>query len=141
MLTIKNLCDKQLPLAELKEKYEKILAEKKVNKKVFLYLVDNKEIQRLNKEYLGKNKPTNVISFPYNETNMLGEIFISVPYCEAELEETGFSLEELISFYFVHGFLHLLGYEHVFGGEDEIIMEKEQERLFKLIFPEIEFEK
>jgi len=140
MVTVKNLCNEELPLAKIKENLEKLLIEKKVDKRVYLYLVDNNEIQRLNKEFLGKNKPTNVISFPSDESKILGEIFISVPYCESEQEETNLELTELICFYFIHGLLHLLGYEHVYGGEEEIVMQREQLRLFNIIYPDIEFE-
>lgn len=140
MVTVKNLSNKELTLEEIKNNAEKIINAKNVEKRVFLYLVDNTEIQRLNKEFLGKNKPTNVISFPSDENKVLGEIFISVPYCESEQEETNLGLNELISFYFIHGLLHLLGYEHIYGGEDEMIMQKEQLRLFNILYPEIELE-
>lgn len=140
MIIIKNIYKKGLPTGDLKEKLDRVLREKKVTKRCYLYLVDNDEIQRLNKEFLGKNRPTNVISFPYDEKGLLGEIFISVPYCESEREVTNLEVDELICFYFIHGLLHLLGYEHIHGGKEAVAMEKEQERLFKLIFPEIEFE-
>lgn len=141
MVTVKNLSKKNLPLLELKEKLKVVAKEKKITKRVYLYLVDNEEIQRLNKEFLGKNKPTNVISFPYEKKDkLLGEIFISVPYCESEMEETNLNLEELIVFYFIHGLLHLLGYEHIYGGKEEEKMDKEQRRLFKIVYPQIELE-
>lgn len=140
MVTVKNLSNRELSLEEIKNNAEKVVNAKNVRKRVFLYLVDNNEIQRLNKEFLGKNKPTNVISFPSDENKVLGEIFISVPYCESEQEETNLELNELISFYFIHGLLHLLGYEHIYGGEDEVIMQKEQLRLFNILYPEIELE-
>lgn len=140
MVILKNLSNRELSVIDLKEKLEKVVNEKHLSKQVYLYLVDNSEIQRLNKEFLGKDKPTNVISFPYEEGKLLGEIFISVPYCESELEETNFSLTELIVFYFIHGLLHLLGYEHIYGGKDEKIMEEEQMRLFNIVYPDIEFE-
>lgn len=140
MVTVKNLSNRELSLEEIKNNAEKVVNAKNVKKRVFLYLVDNNEIQRLNKEFLGKNKPTNVISFPSDENKVLGEIFISVPYCESEQEETNLELNELISFYFIHGLLHLLGYEHIYGGEDEVIMQKEQQRLFNILYPEIELE-
>lgn len=140
MVTVKNLSDEELPIAEIKKKAERIAKEKLITKQVYLYLVDNSEIQRLNKEFFGKDKPTNVISFPYDEGKLLGEIFISVPYCKGEQEETNLRLEELILFYFIHGLLHLLGYEHIYGGRDEKAMEEEQMRLFGIIYPEIEFE-
>ncbi len=140
MVTVKNLSNRELSLEEIKNNVEKVVNAKNIRKRVFLYFVDNNEIQRLNKEFLGKNKPTNVISFPSDETKVLGEIFISVPYCESEQEETNLELNELISFYFIHGLLHLLGYEHIYGGEDEVIMQKEQQRLFNILYPEIELE-
>lgn len=140
MLTIKNLTNYDLPIRELREKLSKVVEEKMLNKKLILYLVNNDEITTLNNKFFKKNNATNVISFPYDEKTFLGEIFISVEYCESEKEESGFELKELVCFYFIHGLLHLLGYEHIYGGIEEKEMEKEQERLFKLIFPEVEFE-
>lgn len=112
---------------------------------VTLTFVDDDEIHRLNLEYRGIDRPTDVLSFAMSETHedeldivfdsedggrvnpfagMLGDIVISVPRAWAQSKEYGHSIEREIGFLFVHGFLHLLGFDH----EDE---DAEQEMFAK----------
>lgn len=100
---------------------------------VVLTFVDNAEIHRLNKDYRGIDRPTDVLSFAMQEdgeeeleivfevededeavpfTDMLGDIIISLEKAREQSEEYGHSLEREVGFLFVHGFLHLLGYDH-----------------------------
>jgi probable rRNA maturation factor len=100
---------------------------------VALSFVDDEEIHRLNLEYRGIDRPTDVLSFAMQEegndepdivfevehedeedpfSGMLGDIIISAERAKAQSEEYGHSLEREIGFLFVHGFLHLLGYNH-----------------------------
>ncbi len=142
LLILKNLYGKTLDFKteDLKEVALKVLAEKNIKKSVTLYLIDNTKIRELNKNFLKKDKPTNVLSFPSDEKNRLGDIYISIDYCVDESKETGLSSYELIVFYFIHSILHLLGYEHTLGKKEEKRMRKEEIRIFKKIFPEIELE-
>ncbi len=142
MVVIKNLYSKDddIGLEELKVLINKITDSKKIKKRIYLYLIDNEEIKKLNKEFLKKNKYTNVLSFPSYEKTMLGEIFISVDYCKKESPTTGLSPLELIVFYFIHGLLHLTGYEHIKDEKEEKKMRKEELRLFKLVFPDMDLE-
>lgn len=141
MVTVKNQTDFDINLERIIELSNFIAKEKGVKKKVSLYIVDNNTIKDLNRKFFKKDKPTNVISFPeYDDRKNLGEIVISIEYCKLEMEETGFNIEELITFYFIHGLLHLLGYEHIYGGKEEKKMRNEEIRLFKKCFPEIELE-
>lgn len=95
-------------------------------------IVDNKKIHEINKEYRGVDRPTDVISFAFlddkNEVPAidgspicLGEIIISYEKAEEQAKEYGHSLLREMSFLFVHGLLHLLGYDHM-KKEDEIKM-------------------
>lgn len=95
-------------------------------------IVDNKTIHEINKTYRGVDRPTDVISFAFldDEQEMipqdgspisLGEIIISHQKAEEQAKEYGHSLEREMSFLFVHGMLHLLGYDHM-TKEDEIVM-------------------
>lgn len=90
---------------------------------VSLYLTDDRVIRELNKAYRGKDKATDVLSFIFDEPagpyRLLGEIVISVDTARRQAEEIGHSLEEEIKRLVVHGFVHLLGYDHELGGEEE----------------------
>ena len=97
-------------------------------------LIDNKFIHKLNKEYRHIDRPTDVISFAFldGEENKektlkssgpvsLGDIYISVEKAEEQAKEYGHSIKRELSFLFVHGLLHLLGYDHM-NEEDEKVM-------------------
>ncbi len=101
--------------------------------------VDNKEIQIVNRNYRQKDEPTDVISFAMQEEGeeemkiigaempvLLGDIIISVDKAKEQAEEYQHSLERELSFLALHGFLHLLGYDHL-NEEDEKKMFKRQE--------------
>lgn len=81
-------------------------------------LVDDDIIQTINKEQRGIDKPTDVISLSYlgdeefPEQDMIGEIFISYQTAEKQADENAMNLLDELKFLFVHGVLHILGYEH-----------------------------
>ena len=104
-------------------------------------LVDNKFIHELNREYRNVDRPTDVISFAFLDGDEqrdeklhghgpvpLGDIYISVEKAKAQAEEYGHPLERELSFLFVHGLLHLLGYDHM-TKEDEAVMFKLQDEI------------
>jgi probable rRNA maturation factor len=86
-------------------------------------LVSDAHIKRLNKLYRNKDKPTDVLSFPIGEKVedwlILGDIVISVDTAKRQAQELGHSLEEELKRLLVHGLVHLLGYDHELGGEEE----------------------
>jgi probable rRNA maturation factor len=86
-------------------------------------LVSDAQIKRLNKRYRNKDRPTDVLSFPIGEKVedwlILGDIVISVDTARRQAQELGHSLEEEIKRLLVHGLVHLLGYDHELGGEEE----------------------
>ncbi len=99
---------------------------------VTLAFVNNKTIQELNYRFLNKNVPTDVLSFPVGEKgadgkHYLGDIIISVPKAHDQSVEREHSLEREIEILTIHGFLHLLGYEHFKG------LEKEEKKIKKLL--------
>ncbi len=120
------------------EKLEKIL-EKMLdylnleNVEISVLLVDNEEIKKLNKEWRGKDKPTDVLSFPIDEETpygckLLGDIVISVPYAKEHAKEFGNTFQEEMIRLLAHGLLHLLGYDHEKSEKDaKIMFEKEKE--------------
>lgn len=94
--------------------------------------VDNNRIQDINREYRGKDKPTDVISFALEElgegeiqisgANMprvLGDIIISIDKAREQASDYGHSVERELGFLAVHGFLHLLGYDHETEEEEK----------------------
>ena len=88
-----------------------------------IVLVSDAQIKRLNKLYRNKDKPTDVLSFPIGEKVkgwlILGDIVISVDTAKRQAKELGYSLEEELKRLLVHGLVHLLGYDHELGGEEE----------------------
>lgn len=104
------------------------IATKLTNKEFELIIVNNDEIQELNREHRQKDKPTDVLSFPleFDMPNMpLGSIIISKDFVEEKAKEYGHSEHEELSLLFIHGLLHLIGFDHeVDNGEHR---EKEEE--------------
>lgn len=104
---------------------EKLISHYKLkDPEVTLAFVDNKTIKRLNEEYLKKNSPTDVLSFPINEKGAdnkfyLGDIIISVPFAFKQTVPKEHGLERELEILTIHGFLHLLGFEHFKGMEEE----------------------
>lgn len=88
------------------------------NAEVSLVFCDDPFIHQLNREYRGFDKPTDVLSFPQgDEHGMLGDVVISVPTCQAQARRRGHSAATEIEWMFLHGCLHLLGYDD--ESEDE----------------------
>ena len=91
---------------------------------VTVRLVDEAESQELNHTYRGKDKPTNVLSFPFEcppgiELPLLGDLVICRQVVEREATEQGKPLMAHWAHMVVHGSLHLLGYDHIEDGEAE----------------------
>jgi probable rRNA maturation factor len=99
--------------------------------------VDDEEIADINRRYLDRNGPTNVISFSmrdgeWGEINphVLGDIVISVDTAHRDALHEGLSFDDEITYLLIHGLLHLLGYDHVRSDEDREIMEKKEKEIF-----------
>lgn len=88
-----------------------------------IVLTDDKRIRELNRDYLGNDAPTDVLSFPASETDpetgapYLGDILISLPYAAKSAANAGHSLEAEVQLLVVHGVLHLLGHDHAKARE------------------------
>ncbi|WP_420842712.1 rRNA maturation RNase YbeY [Fervidibacillus albus] len=106
--------------------------------------VDNERITEINRDYRGKNKPTDVISFALEERTegeidivgdhmprVLGDIIISVPKAEQQAKEYGHSFMRELGFLSVHGFLHLLGFDHETETEEKEMFSRQEEILQK----------
>ena len=107
-----------------------------------IVLIDSPAIQQINKDYRKLDKPTDVISFAYNDnvehyddfSDELGDIFINLDYVVKQAAEYGHSEEREYLFLITHGVLHLLGYDHQ-NAEDEKIMFDLQKEILNAIAP------
>ena len=103
-------------------------------------LLDNKGIRAVNKKYLNRNRPTNVISFSLTEgefeninPHVLGDVVISVEKALEQAETRGTSLEEELTFLLIHGILHLVGYDHEKKGSERKKMRKKEKEVYRFI--------
>lgn len=106
-----------------------------------ILIVDDVRIQELNRDYLQRDKPTNVISFsmqegdtPPEQIRLLGDVVISADTAARDAAEANCSFESELYFLLLHGILHLLGYDHERGtAEDAELMESKEKEVFALI--------
>jgi probable rRNA maturation factor len=111
------------------------------DKELSLLLVDNQEIRELNRRYLKRDYPTNVISFSQREVEfgdinpqILGDIVISVEKALHDADDNGLSLEDEIDYLFIHGILHLTGYDHENNSEEEgLKMNQKADEIFFML--------
>lgn len=102
------------------------------NCEVSVTFTDNENIRILNNEYRNIDRETDVLSFPMDDEGdevVLGDIVISLEKALEQSESYGHSLEREISFLCVHSCLHLLGYDHETGEDDEKEMFKKQDEI------------
>ena len=131
MLNIENSTTVQLDYHLLEK-----ISDKLTTKEIDLNICYNPTIQKYNALYRGKDKPTDVLSFPLeNEIESeftppmpLGSIMISIEYVRNISQELGHSYEEELSLLFIHGLLHLLGYDH---ETDSGEMREREEKIIK----------
>ena len=107
-----------------------------------IIFVDNARIQEINKEYRNKDAVTDVISFAMEEMGedeiqiigediprVLGDIIISIERTKEQAHEYGHSFERELGFLALHGFLHLLGYDHMTESDEKVMFTKQKEIL------------
>ncbi|WP_020675499.1 rRNA maturation RNase YbeY [Geopsychrobacter electrodiphilus] len=106
-----------------------------------LLIVNNDEIQQINRDYLQRDRPTNVISFAMQEgegagvqPQLLGDVVISAERAAADAVDAEIPFEHELVFLLLHGILHLLGFDHERGTEEQAIeMEAKEREIFSLI--------
>lgn len=104
-------------------------------------VVGDRSIRRVNREYLARDRSTNVISFSQQEgdcggvaTGILGDVIISAETSAREAEQGGMQPFDRLCFLLLHGILHLCGYDHERSGEQEAVrMEKKEGELFRIL--------
>jgi probable rRNA maturation factor len=108
---------------------------------VSVSFVDDEAIQALNREHRGIDRPTDVLSFPQFEPGeappegmpyMLGDLVVSVETAHRQAAEYGHGEEREIAFLLVHGFLHLLGFDHITPDEEAEMRQRQRELLERL---------
>ncbi len=110
------------------------------DKELSVLFTNDDHISQLNRHYLGKNGPTNVLAFPMEggpsprvDSPMLGDVVISIDSALRESREFEEDLEFTIDRLLIHGVLHLQGYDHERSRDAAMQMEKEETRLLSVI--------
>lgn len=110
-----------------------------------ILIVNDQQIAQLNRNYLNRQGPTNVIAFPMREgrfseisPDLLGDVVISVETAYREGQKAGLKMEKRFNQLLVHGILHLLGYDHQNAKPEARRMEKKTHELLKLIEREVQ---
>lgn len=105
-----------------------------------ILILDDPQIERLNKQYRGRQGPTNVLSFPMQEgdfsginPNLLGDVVISIETAAKEGEKLGMTIAERFKFLLIHGILHLFGYDHEKSEKEAVQMDQKSAELFKKV--------
>ena len=124
----------------------------KTNLYISITLTEPAEIEKINKQYRNIDRPTDVLSFPMFEKeelnnfieenlkntdvnmqgDILGDVVISIPKVYEQAEEYGHSFERELAYMVVHGFYHLMGYDHIKEEDKKIMRPKEEYILNKL---------
>ena len=129
-------------MRRLRQSVNKILRQLKCHdRELSLLLVDDREIREINKKYLNRDYPTNVIAFPqwegkfaYLNPQIMGDVVISVERALTDAREGDLTLEDELDFLAIHGILHLIGYNHEDASDPEIIeMQTKSIELFTLL--------
>lgn len=135
------LTSAQIELVESILVHAALLEEVEEPSELSVTFLTNEEIQTINREWRGKDSATDVISFAFDEMGeeemdfmldedeprLLGDLIISVERCREQASDYGHSFERELGFLAIHGFLHLLGYDHMTEEEEaEMTMRQEQ---------------
>ena len=137
MIEINNLTNEKLKEIDELNEYTKYLLEyMKIDASFSIIIVDNEKIHEINKQYRNVDRPTDVISFALEEDEdyevkerLLGDIYISIDKVYEQAKEYGHSVKRELFFLVTHGFLHLLGYDHMKKEDEEIMFPLQEEIL------------
>ena len=129
--------DLEKELGELKEFLVNVAKDEGLDNIIYnVIIVDNEKIREINRDYRNKDSATDVISFALEDNKtinldhrLLGDIYICVERAEEQAKEYGHSFKRELYFLATHGFLHLLGYDHMEKSDEEIMFKKQEEVL------------
>lgn len=133
---VEEYCDEDI----IREYMSYILKEEKKDYDEKTYYIsfmitNNEVIHQINKEYRNVDRPTDVISFAYNETEnigpveVVGDIIISIDKVKEQAKDFGHSEKREFFYLLTHGMLHILGYDHIEDDERKVMREKEERYL------------
>lgn len=139
-LEIFNQTDEEIDeLETVKSVLNYAIKKEKLKNVIFnVIIVDNNYIHELNRDYRHIDRETDVITFALEDEKdmvvpdgerVLGDIYISIDKAKSQAKEYGHSLLRELTFLAVHGFYHLLGYDHMTKEEEEIMFSKQEEVL------------
>jgi probable rRNA maturation factor len=111
-------------------------------KEISICFTDDENIKKLNNQYLGRNKATNVLSFSLQEgeygainPQMLGDVIISVETAQKDADRGNLTIGQELDFLLIHGILHLTGYNHENTSEKEVKkMRQKEKEIFNKIY-------
>lgn len=129
MVDLDNRTDFQINIMLLEK-----IASSLTQREIELIVTDNSEIQQINNDFRNIDKPTDVLSFPLEEVagSPLGSIVISADYINEKSKEYSHSFDEESALLFIHGLLHLMGYDHEVDNGEHRKKEKEIIKQFNL---------
>lgn len=139
---IRDFESDELPTDEQLESWANLAAaDRQPGAELCIRIVDAEESQQLNADYRGKDKPTNVLSFPFEAppglpVNILGDLAICAEVVAREAEEQNKQLAHHWAHMVIHGTLHLLGFDHINDEDAEIMESLERELLARLDIPD-----
>jgi probable rRNA maturation factor len=114
-------------LSKVKVRNQKLLKSKAIT----LVFLDSAQMKKINKQFRGKNKPTDVLSFASIEPGSLGELLFCLDVLKKQAKQQEHSLEHEFLYMLIHGVLHLLGYDHELSAKEEKLMFRIQDTLFE----------
>jgi len=144
-ISIQNLLKRfPLDLRGIRKLARQILAELEVPEaELSIVFVGDAQIQQLNRRYLNRDKPTNVLAFPMQEgpfsglhPQLLGDLVISVDTAKRQSNRFGLDDKGMITLLMIHGILHLIGYEHEGPRKRAQEMALRQKELLRLTLPQ-----
>ncbi|UOD34758.1 rRNA maturation RNase YbeY [Deferribacteraceae bacterium V6Fe1] len=126
----------------IKKISERVLEKLQIDKnlKVSVLVTNDSEIQAINRDYRDIDKPTDVLSFPQFEKiediedgSLLGDIVISIDTLKKQANENEIDAKREAAFLIIHGFLHLLGYDHMDEKQEEVMFDLQENILKSLV--------
>ncbi len=144
MIYIQQYPEKTIPLNLIESAVTAALHHQSAQGDVSVVLTDDDQLHELNRDYLGVDAPTDVLSFPASETDpetgeaYLGDILISVPRAEVQAQAAGHPIEAEVQLLVVHGTLHLLGHDHAEPDEKAKMWKAQAKILTELGIGEIQ---
>jgi len=141
---IRQTYSKLLPLLRFRRAAEILLRSiGRPDTELSILLVDDAEMARLNKLWLKRTYPTNVISFgqqgadsPHSENDLLGDVVISIDTARREAADAGMDLEQRLEALLIHGLVHLLGEDHELGPVEAERMTRKEQALLDTLYEE-----